>query len=758
MRIRKHGYAVIPAVCIAFAATRAWAATVSKPAFSQVHGFYSSTISVKISSATSGATIRYTTDGSKPTPSYGTVLANGGSVSISRTTCLRACAYQSGMTQSQVQTQTYIFVNDVVSQARPGGYPTKWGTGETWLRYSGWADYEMDTSINATAVKNALKALPSVCLAMAKADMFNSGQIYGGGGGAGNQNTLEKEASFEYMKAGGGGGVQQDCTMKSHSWKNCKRTLRVLFKSRDGGPATLNYPVFSDAPNSASTAKSTFGKLILRAGMNYSWGGNDGDDADETVYARDQWYRDSQIAMSGYGVHGTYVNLWINGLYWGVYNIVERPDARWAATHFGGAKGDYDAINHGKQFVDGELISGSLSRWSSLHSYVSANSLATDAAYNYVADRVDLTRFADYMILNAYVDTDDWPRGNYYACFPKSGKLFYVGWDAEISMLDASGWPAAHTAYKNGEYRIGKLAQKLLQNKKFKQLLTSRVKLHCQGTGVLTDGPARTRWNKICDRVSLGIDAESARWGDHLQRAMGAPKYTRTHWTAARGHVYNRMGGAATRLVNAFKSAGWWDESSEPTVPAAPSGLSATAQSSISIRLTWTDNSGDESGFKIERSLDGSAWTQVATVGANVTSYANSGLNQGTRYYYRVRAYNGAGDSGYSNTADAATPTDLPPPAAPSGCAAAAQSSTAIRVTWTDNSNNETGFKLDRRLSGTTTWERVATPGANATSYTDSGLAAGTTYYYQVKASNAVGDSAYSNIADATTPEELPPP
>ncbi|MBN1676546.1 MAG: fibronectin type III domain-containing protein, partial [Kiritimatiellae bacterium] len=105
----------------------------------------------------------------------------------------------------------------------------------------------------------------------------------------------------------------------------------------------------------------------------------------------------------------------------------------------------------------------------------------------------------------------------------------------------------------------------------------------------------------------------------------------------------------------------------------------------------------------------------------------------------------------YSNIADATTPEELPPPAAPSGCAATAQSSTAIRVTWADNSANEDGFKLDRRLSGTTTWERVAAPGANATSYTDSGLAAGAKYYYQVKASNAAGDSAYSAIAYAVT-------
>ncbi|HQE92560.1 MAG TPA: DNRLRE domain-containing protein [Anaerolineae bacterium] len=94
--------------------------------------------------------------------------------------------------------------------------------------------------------------------------------------------------------------------------------------------------------------------------------------------------------------------------------------------------------------------------------------------------------------------------------------------------------------------------------------------------------------------------------------------------------------------------------------PAAPSGLNAAAASSVQINLTWNDNSGDESGFKIERSPNGSSdWQQITTVGANVTSHANSGLSSSTTYYYRVRAYNAYGDSGYSNTASATT--DGPP-------------------------------------------------------------------------------------------------
>ena len=95
-----------------------------------------------------------------------------------------------------------------------------------------------------------------------------------------------------------------------------------------------------------------------------------------------------------------------------------------------------------------------------------------------------------------------------------------------------------------------------------------------------------------------------------------------------------------------------------PAVPAAPSSLTATAVSRSQINLAWTDNSTNETGFKIER-CKGSTCTnfaQIATVGVNVKTYANTGLTRNTTYRYRVRAYNATGNSAYSNIAAATTP------------------------------------------------------------------------------------------------------
>ena len=189
--------------------------------------------------------------------------------------------------------------------------------------------------------------------------------------------------------------------------------------------------------------------------------------------------------------------------------------------------------------------------------------------------------------------------------------------------------------------------------------------------------------------------------------------------------------------------------------PVAPTGLTATAASSSQINLAWTDNSNNESGFKIERCQGAgcSNFSQIATVGTNVTTYSNTGLLASTSYTYRVRAYNSAGDSGYSTTTSATTLAAPALPAAPSNPVATAVSRSRIDLTWTDNSNNEAGFKIERCKGSTcTNFKQIATVGPNVTKYSNTGLSRATTYRYRVRAYNAAGNSAYSNIVSAKTP------
>lgn len=193
-------------------------------------------------------------------------------------------------------------------------------------------------------------------------------------------------------------------------------------------------------------------------------------------------------------------------------------------------------------------------------------------------------------------------------------------------------------------------------------------------------------------------------------------------------------------------------------VPDAPSGLTVALAAQTAITLTWTDNSNDEDGFKIERSPDGSSgWTQVGTVGADVTIYADTGLTCETPYYYRARAYNATGDSAYSNVANGTTSAcPVLPPAAPTNLSVALVSQTAITLTWTDASANETGFRIEWSPDGSSGWTQVGMVGANVTTFVNAGLTPSTPYFYRVAAYNTAGDSDYSNVATGTT--EAPPP
>lgn len=198
-------------------------------------------------------------------------------------------------------------------------------------------------------------------------------------------------------------------------------------------------------------------------------------------------------------------------------------------------------------------------------------------------------------------------------------------------------------------------------------------------------------------------------------------------------------------IVAAFRTA-----PSSPTAPTTPGSLGATAVSTSQINLSWADLSSNETGFRLERSQGGGAFGLIATLGANVTSYQDTGLAASTQYTYRVRSYNSVGDSSNSNTASATTQTAPAGPKAPTGLSATAASASQINLSWADNSTEEEGFRIERAVSGGSFVE-ITIVRAGSVSYADTGLTANTGYTYRVRAFNNSGNSAYTNTASATT-------
>jgi len=181
----------------------------------------------------------------------------------------------------------------------------------------------------------------------------------------------------------------------------------------------------------------------------------------------------------------------------------------------------------------------------------------------------------------------------------------------------------------------------------------------------------------------------------------------------------------------------------------APTSLVATAVSSSRINLVWTDTDTNELGYKVERSTDGTNYTEIANnLSANTTSYSDLSLNPGTTYFYRVRCFLGGVDSPYSNVAQDITFTAI---ATPNSLVASAASTTSINLAWTDIANNETGYKVERSADGLNFTEVVNNLPANTTAYTDTGLTGGILYFYRVRAFDVSTHSNYSNVAQATT-------
>ncbi|MBN1184031.1 MAG: chitobiase/beta-hexosaminidase C-terminal domain-containing protein [Bacteroidales bacterium] len=532
------------------------------PIFSIERGFYNNSFNVELSSAVSGCTIRYTTDGSAPTIDNGQVYATP--IPINTTTPLRAVAYKPGCDTSDVITHTYFFLDSVIRQDNhPDGYPSQFG----YITFSNdriSADYEMDPQIvNSSAYKDlmdsSLLSIPTLSIVTDIPNLFadDTNEATGGiyiytGSPLTNIPEIsargygwERPASIEYIVPNSSRGFQVNCGLRLHGGhsrrpeKDPKHSFRLVFKT-EYGPGKLNYNLFRGEDGAARK----FNSLVCRGGFNNTWLHSGGDQRTDAQYIQDSWMKDSHRAMGWHSPYNTFVHLYLNGLYWGVYNISEKPNEDYMETYFGSDADDYDVI---KDF--GYVLSGYGNVWDTMIAMVQ-DTMALDTVYQrFLGNNPDGTvnpayeplmnavSFVDYMLLNFYGGNDDWDRHNWVSARNRvnPGKGFeMVVWDAEHNL---------ESIYRNnlGVYDTdsrkcpSNIFQPLRLAEEFNILLADRIQMHCFNNGALTPAATANRYQKRVDEVEMAMIGESARWGDYRR----STPYTLEDWRNKKNYLMN---------------------------------------------------------------------------------------------------------------------------------------------------------------------------------------------------------------------------
>lgn len=545
--------------------------------FNKPHGVYKSPFMLRISSNESGAVIRYTLDGSEPTA---TSLQFSGNIYVGTTLIVRAAEFKNGQRISDIVTSSYIFPSSVLEQPdAPDGYPATWGKYST-ISGTAPADYGMDPELTAdrtyaTNITEAFYSIPALSIVTDKENLFNktydeqTGGIYIYTGTSDSDGRgWERAASVELM--GGGHDLTTACGLKIHGGqgrvpeKNPKHSFRLTFKD-EYGKKTLKYPVFGEE----NVAR--FNSLIVRTFYNYSWIHSDATQRSRAQYARDLWSRRMQKRM-GYAVSdGLYVNVFLNGLYWGLYNLSERIDDDYCKYHFGGLKSDYDVIKR-EDYL--EASEGTLDKWNQLMRL--SEKASSQQTYEVILGQqpitpdtlpevfLDVDNFMDYMLINQYGGNADWDHHNWIAvCNHKdcTQGFRFICWDSEQTLYSAS----KNVLDVNNRDCPTFLFQNLMKNRTFRHRFMDRAYKHLEDDGgLLRPQSTQALWDSLQSVISLAIYAESARWGDyrkdvHPYTSRGELYRADVHHTLENRRLHEEFFPQRTdNLIAQLKKKGWY--------------------------------------------------------------------------------------------------------------------------------------------------------------------------------------------------------
>lgn len=445
---------------------------VTEPAFSVRRGFYEEAFDVVLTCPTPGAIIHYTLDGSDPpefsTPYTGPVTVYTGPITVSATTCLRAKAFSTDYVPSTIATHTYIFLDDVIDQPVLSTRITQdpvWGS----------------------QMHDALLEIPTISLVTPST--IPDEPI---------ASPPEVPVSIEMIFPDGTQGFQANAGVERFGGQYtlyAKQALRISFKSMYG-PSRLEFNLFDDTPYGGGDATGSFNQIILRNGSHDSL--FHAGYTSKGVYTRNRYCFDRQMEMGHLSLRGKFVHVYLNGVYWGQYHLMERPTADFMAAYLGGEEEDYDIMKgrSGIFNMEGDTVA-----WDTM--------VANTNNYAMVQEYMDVDNYIDYMLLNFYGGNDhDWYSMHNWVAGRKreaGGKFIFFMWDNDFlfrrltaSTID-NGGPAS-------------MFSRLIKHEEFKMRLADHAQKHFFNDGMLTPARVQADFTDLTHRVERTIIPEYARW------------------------------------------------------------------------------------------------------------------------------------------------------------------------------------------------------------------------------------------------------
>jgi hypothetical protein len=351
-----------------------------------------------------------------------------------------------GCAQSAQQCHTYVFIDSLLEQPRtptvPGFLPFN-------IPSKAPPFYGMDPAVVASGgatLRGSLTDIPTISIALNPQNLKLiyevpeyqyvtpvAGQKY-------------PRASVEVLVAGAdplNASLGIFCGLTGHSDPETKRSFFLdLNKVYDPEVGSLDFPLIEEFPRMGSSKKK-LESVVLRSGHQENWGVTDTD----VTFLRDPFYRvlQDEINPDGLASHTTFVHLFLNGQYWGLYNLAERPDDKFAANYMGGDNSEYFAVNGGKSFAEKQAADNPLKYTTLFTQVVAQNTYLPQLSFY-----VDVPRFYDYLLLSWYIGMNDWPTKNYWVIYNgvniNSAYRYarWVAWDGEVS-LGSAYWRCCRT-------------------------------------------------------------------------------------------------------------------------------------------------------------------------------------------------------------------------------------------------------------------------------------------------------------------------